>query len=79
MKPGRPAASLLASLAAPSLRRQRMLAVALTLSVAGWSLIWALALSLVEVVPAWCAVALFVSGLALIPFCRADDSGKTKV
>lgn len=43
---------------------------AMLLSVTGWSLMWANALSLVKIVPIWLCVTCFYSGLALIPFCQ---------
>ena len=46
----------------------RITALALCLSVAGWSLIWARALALVALVPVWAAILVFLLGLALIPF-----------
>lgn len=42
---------------------------AMLLCVAGWSLMWADALALVEM-PIWIPIACFYAGLALIPFLR---------
>lgn len=46
----------------------RVTALAIVLTVAGWSLIWARALLITEAVPLWLGSILFVCGLALIPF-----------
>jgi hypothetical protein len=44
--------------------------VAVIICTAGWSLLWAQALSVLDLVPQWlCAASLF-AGTALIPFCR---------
>ncbi len=46
----------------------RITALALCLTVTGWSLIWARALVLVALIPVWAAILVFLLGLALIPF-----------
>lgn len=64
-------ALFLEALVDPKLRKQRVLACALTMSVLGWSLMWARALYLVEFIPSWCTIVLFFTGLALIPLGRS--------
>ena len=44
-----------------------LVAVAMFMTVGGWSLMWAQALSLLDLVPMWVTVAAFGLGLALIP------------
>jgi hypothetical protein len=53
---------------------------ALILCVAGWSLLWAQALSVVDLVPQWLSVALFFVGIGLIPACRmrAETQGEPR-
>jgi len=46
---------------------------AMLLCVTGWSLIWAVALSLVDL-PMWIPVACFYAGLAVIPFSRGRNA-----
>jgi hypothetical protein len=46
----------------------RVTCMALTMTVAGWGLIWAGGLSLIELIPVWLATSVFFIGLALIPF-----------
>lgn len=50
---------------------RHILMEAMLVSVSGWSLMWADALSLVTFVPIWLSVMCFYSGLAMIPFCRS--------
>ena len=45
------------------------LAAACILSVGGWSLTWAQALSIVDLLPMWSTILAFVVGLAIIPLC----------
>lgn len=49
-------------------RVDRVTVLAILLTVAGWSLIWARALLIIEAVPLWLGSIMFVCGLALIPF-----------
>ncbi len=49
-----------------------ILAAAMVMTVAGWSLMWAQALLLLHLVPLWVPIAAFGLGLALIPFGSAD-------
>jgi hypothetical protein len=51
--------------------------VAITLCIVGWSLLWAQALSIVELVPQWVCTLLFFTGIALIPFCRMPMDEKS--
>ena len=46
----------------------RVNCMALAMTVAGWALIWAGGLSLIELIPVWLGTAVFFVGLALIPF-----------
>lgn len=46
----------------------RVTCMALAMTVAGWSLIWAGGLSLIKLIPVWLATSVFFVGLALIPF-----------
>ena len=53
------------------LRWPSLLGWPMGVSVAGWGLMWADALALVDVGSAWIPVALFVLGLALIPLASS--------
>jgi hypothetical protein len=57
---------------ARSFLARHVLEEAMLLCVAGWSLMWADALSLVTM-PIWIPIACFYAGLALIPFLRKRD------
>jgi hypothetical protein len=46
---------------------------ALLLTVLGWSLMWAQALSLVPVASPWLFIGCFFAGLAAIPLCDGPD------
>lgn len=51
----------------------RVICLALTMTVAGWGLIWAGGLSLIELILVWLGASVFFVGLASIPFrtrCR---------
>ena len=50
------------------------MAVALGLSVLGWSLLWAQALAIVSILPQWLCAGAFFGGMALIPFCSRSCS-----
>ena len=49
---------------------ERITALALALCILGWTLLWAQALSVVELLPQWLCAAVFFTGIALIPLCR---------
>ena len=53
--------------------RDRVTVAALCLTVAGWSLMWAAALSNIGRAPVWLGLGTFFLGLALIPFRRTAD------
>lgn len=59
-------------LRARSFLARHVLEEAMLLCVAGWSLMWADALSLVTM-PIWIPIACFYAGLALIPFLPKRD------
>ena len=61
-------------ISARSFLASHMLVEAMILCVMGWSLMWAVALSLVSIVPIWIAVVFFYAGLALIPFCQKNGT-----
>jgi hypothetical protein len=48
----------------------KITAVAVILCSVGWSLLWAQALSILDLVPQWLCAASFFGGIALIPVCR---------
>ena len=50
------------------LPRDRVICMALAMTVAGWGLIWAGGLSLIELIPVWLGTSVFFVGLALILF-----------
>ena len=53
------------------------LAAAFVLSVGGWSLTWAQALSIVDLLPMWSTILAFVFGLAIIPLCNSAREPET--
>ncbi len=61
--------ALVHQLVAPLFAASARIGWAITLTVVGWGLFWAVALGLVGFVPLAAALAMFVAGLALIPFC----------
>ena len=53
------------------------LAAACILSVGGWSLTWAQALLIVNLLPMWSTILAFVVGLAIIPLCAGAGEPET--
>ncbi len=52
----------------------RLMALALALTVLGWTVLWARALGVLPFPPAWAAACIFFCGLGLIPFGSARAS-----
>ena len=50
----------------------------LVLSVAGWALMWAVALGIVDLGPVWVPAALFLIGLALVPVAASSTARRCK-